>query len=77
MVGFDAWRLRALPLPSAAALISVADVALAVIIGSATAAYSSAMHVRCLSYRPLQVIGMMCYSLYVWHVLLVGTGFRC
>jgi peptidoglycan/LPS O-acetylase OafA/YrhL len=70
MVAFEHWRLGALPKPSAAILISIADVGFVLLLLGLLSRGSQVM-----SFAPLQVVGMMCYSLYVWHGILLHKFF--
>ncbi|WP_179166089.1 acyltransferase family protein [Azospirillum agricola] len=66
--GWHAWFLGALPVKTAAGLTIVLDVGfllVAVFLLTRRTWLS-----RLLAFWPLQLIGMMCYSLYVWHGLL-------
>ena len=65
-VGFDACRGRSWQVVFTAPLNNVLDVGLCAVL--LTALSGRGMAVRFLSVVPLQVVGMMCYSLYLWQM---------
>ena len=68
--GFDLVLREVLPPLCRAGLNDVLDAGFAVIVLAALAPRSSLG--AALSWRPLQVAGMMCYSLYIWHTPLLA-----
>jgi peptidoglycan/LPS O-acetylase OafA/YrhL len=70
MFGFDQWKHGEFPIETAAGLIFLADLGLVLIVIDAVTSKTAF-----LSFRPLQIIGMGCYSLYVWHWILLNAFF--
>jgi peptidoglycan/LPS O-acetylase OafA/YrhL len=64
-VGFDLSARHVLPGPLRAGVNDVLDAGLCLVIAAALVPRSRVA--AALSWRPLQVLGMMCYSLYIWH----------
>lgn len=64
-LGFDLTARHFLPSPVRAGLNDVMDAGFCLIVAAALAPGSR--FAMALSWRPLQVAGMMCYSLYIWH----------
>src|SRR3954447_4319923 len=64
--GFDLWISKRLPSYAAGGLITLLDLGIfAVLLG--VLGHPDGIVARVLEWRPLQVVGMMCYSIYVWH----------
>jgi peptidoglycan/LPS O-acetylase OafA/YrhL len=70
--GFDAWKTGVLPRYVAALLLLAADVGFFLIL---MGALRSGWPNRVLTSWPLQILGLMCYSIYVWHGLVLKTLF--
>ena len=64
-LGFDLTARHLLPSLVRAGLNNVLDAGFCLIVAAALAPGSRVA--AALSWRPLQVLGMMCYSLYIWH----------
>jgi len=64
-IGFDLTARHLLPGLFRAGLNNVLDAGFCLIVAAALAPGSRVA--AALSWRPLQVLGMMCYSLYIWH----------
>ncbi len=62
----DAWVLHVLPLFMRPLIATCINLSLFVLVGS-IALYPQQIVSKLVSNWPLQLIGMMCYSLYVWH----------
>ena len=62
-------RLPAAAIPFQNTLVQLAMLAIV----PALSAGESGLARRLLSYRPLQLIGMMCYSIYLWHHVAIGA----
>ncbi len=63
--GFDLTARHLLPIPFRAALNDVLDAGLCLVVLAALV--PGTRIAAALSWRPLQLLGMMCYSLYIWH----------
>jgi peptidoglycan/LPS O-acetylase OafA/YrhL len=70
MFGFDAWIAEALPHTAGSILISIADAGFFLILVGALYLNGGLLS-RTLGCWPLQMLGLMCYSIYVWHALIV------
>ncbi|MFZ2007657.1 MAG: acyltransferase [Stellaceae bacterium] len=64
-IGFDQVLRGGLPPIARAALNDVLDAGLFLVVRAALAAETRFAAALC--WRPLQVLGMMCYSVYIWH----------
>ena len=64
-IGFDLTARHVLPSLLRAGLNDVLDAGFCLVVAAALVPGSRIAAM--LSYRPLQVLGMMCYSLYIWH----------
>lgn len=69
-LGFDLTLRGAVPLWLRALLTDVLDAGFLALLLAVLAPRARAASV--LSWRPLQVVGMMCYSIYIWHWPLLG-----
>jgi peptidoglycan/LPS O-acetylase OafA/YrhL len=68
MLGFDAWAVGFAWRFVGSILLLLADLGFFLILmGTLRGGWPA----RVLTSRPLQVLGLMCYSIYVWHGLLV------
>ena len=70
-VGFYQCQYRGFPLVTMAVLNNVLDLGLVGVVVAALAP-GGGVH-RVLTFAPLQVAGMMCYSLYIWHAPVVDA----
>jgi peptidoglycan/LPS O-acetylase OafA/YrhL len=70
MFGLDAWIKSGLPRITGTIFISTVDAGFFLIVIGALY-LQRGLALRLLTSRPLQILGLMCYSIYVWHGLIL------
>lgn len=71
---FYRWKIGLVPVFLAGGFTTTAEIGMAALVTAAV--FSKSWGARALSFRPLRLLGVMCFSIYVWHGILQVHGFH-